>query len=244
MNSILVDFRALDTLGELTVLGIAGFAIISVLNSAFATSDNPSVFAKLWEGTPLHNPADNTLAMRVLFRWAAPFIALLSFILLVRGHYESGGGFIAALVAAGFVALRYLVAVSDDAAKLRFDYALITVGGVLTGTAVGLAGYFEGSFLRPLTQDIPLPGGGYYHFTTALVFDLGIFLAVIGTVLIAIDRLGQEQRYRSENLDGGRAPRPMRVDPVTVHDPSDPGDLPADIDADLIAIRRRYMGER
>lgn len=243
VNSILVDFRALDTLGELTVLGIAGFAILSVLNSAFATSDNPSVFAKLWDGTPLHDPADNTLAMRVLFRWAAPFIALLAFILLVRGHYESGGGFIAALVAAGFVALRYLVAVSDDAAKLRFDYALVTVGGVLTGTGVGLAGFFEGSFLRPITFDIPLPWGDSYHFTSALVFDVGIFLAVIGTVLIAIDRLGQEQRYRSENLDGVRPPRPIPIEPVTVHDSADPGDLPADIDADLISIRRRYMEE-
>ncbi len=98
--------------------------------------------------------------MRSVFSWMAPFIVILSLILLLRGHYDSGGGFISALVLGGFFALRYLVAPSDSAVKLRFDYALVIVGGIIIGAATGLAGFLEGSYLRPivLVEGIPLPG--------------------------------------------------------------------------------------
>ncbi|WP_261624499.1 DUF4040 family protein [Nesterenkonia marinintestina] len=235
VNSILVDFRALDTFGELTVLGVAGFAILALLNSAFSTSDNQPVFSKLWEGTPIADPRENTVAMRMVFNWVAPFIVLLSLVLLVRGHYESGGGFISALVAGGFFALRYLVADSDASVKLRFDYALVIVGGIMTGAITGLVGYLDGSFLRPIMVDIPLPWGGEYAFTTALVFDVGIYLAVIGAVLVALDRLGQAQRYPAELLKAHRRRHSDVPEGITAAVPSgqrrDPGDVPIGIDS-------------
>lgn len=49
----------------------------------------------------------------------------------------------------------------------------------------GLLGLLDGSFLRPLHFDI-----GSLHLTTALVFDLGVYLAVFGVILAAINRLG------------------------------------------------------
>jgi multicomponent Na+:H+ antiporter subunit A len=231
VNSILVDFRALDTFGELTELGVAGFAILALLNSAFSTSDNAVPSAQRWIGTPIDDPADNTVAMRSVFNWMAPFIVLLSLMLLVRGHYESGGGFIAALVAGGFFALRYLVAPSDSAVKLRFDYALVIVGGIAVGAVTGLAGLIEGSFLRPILIDIPLPWGGSYLFTTALVFDVGIYLAVIGSVLVALDRLGQSQRYPAELLKAhlkskGASTGEIAELKVPAEYPADPGDVP------------------
>ena len=233
VNSILVDFRALDTLGELTVLGIAGFAILSLLNSSFSTSDQPPQEPKLWEGTPLDNAADNTVAMRSVFNWMAPFIVLLSLILLVRGHYDSGGGFIAALVAGGFFALRYLVAPSDSRVKLRFDYALVIVGGIVLGTAVGMTGYLAGdeaSFLRPIViaEGLSLPWGSEAGFTlsTALIFDLGIYLAVIGSVLVALDRLGQAQRYPAELLRAHMRSQGQQTGQLQINAGEDPGDVP------------------
>ncbi|MDZ5076223.1 DUF4040 family protein [Nesterenkonia sp. HG001] len=232
VNSILVDFRALDTFGELTVLGVAGFAILALLNSAFSTSDNAPAASQLWVGTPIYNAEDNTTAMRMVFNWMAPFIILLSLVLLVRGHYESGGGFIAALVAGGFFALRYLVAPSDSAVKLRFDYAMVIVGGIMTGAAIGVVGYLEGSYLRPIMWDIPLPWGGEYAFTTALIFDLGIYLAVIGAVLVALDRLGQAQRYPAELLRTHRRAfgTPEGEQHGSAHRYVDPGDVPFEVD--------------
>ncbi|MBE1514212.1 DUF4040 family protein [Nesterenkonia halotolerans] len=238
VNSILVDFRALDTFGELTVLGVAGFAILALLNSAFSTSDNEPPDSRQWTGTPLDHAGDNTTAMRSVFNWMAPFIVLLSLILLLRGHYESGGGFIAALVAGGFFALRYLVAPSDSAVKLRFDYALVIVGGVVTGAAIGLAGYLEGTFLRPvvIAEGLPLPWGSDsgFSFTTALIFDVGIYLAVIGAVLVALDRLGQAQRYPAELLQAHRrAHGTSEAELSTLKVPAgyhaDPGDLPFEV---------------
>ena len=238
VNSILVDFRALDTFGELTVLGVAGFAILGLLNSSFATSDNEPPASRQWTGTPLDHAADNTTAMRSVFNWMAPFIVLLSLILLLRGHYESGGGFIAALVAGGFFALRYLVAPTDSAVKLRFDYAMVIVGGIAIGAVVGLAGYLEGSFLRPvvIAEGLPLPWGSDAGFslTTALIFDVGIYLAVIGAVLVALDRLGQAQRYPAELLKAHRrAHGTSEAELSTLKVPAgyhaDPGDLPYEV---------------
>ena len=234
VNSILVDFRALDTFGELTVLGVAGFAILALLNSAFSTSDNAPAASRLWVGTPIYNAEDNTTAMRSVFNWMSPFIIVLSLMLLVRGHYESGGGFIAALVAGGFFALRYLVAPSDSAVKLRFDYAMVIVGGIMTGAAIGVVGFLEGSYLRPIMWDIPLPWGGEFTFTTALIFDLGIYLAVIGAVLVALDRLGQSQRYPAELLKAHRqafgTPEDGPNHHVVANRYVDPGDLPLEVD--------------
>ncbi|GFZ81887.1 DUF4040 family protein [Nesterenkonia alkaliphila] len=260
VNSILVDFRALDTFGELTVLGVAGFAILAVLNSAFSTSDSHPAESRLWIGTPLDHAADNTQAMRSVFNWMAPFIVLLSMILLLRGHYDSGGGFIAALVLGGFFALRYLVAPSDSAVKLRFDYALVIVGGIIIGAVVGLFGFLDGaqgSYLRPIViwEGLPLPWGTEAGFTltTALIFDLGIYLAVIGAVLVALDRLGQAQRYPAELLKAhmkAQGQQTGEIDQVEMHAGEDPGDVPLEAEGEgwgaaaLARRRRRWSRDR
>ncbi|NLS10671.1 DUF4040 family protein [Nesterenkonia sp. MY13] len=242
VNSILVDFRALDTFGELTVLGVAGFAILAVLNSAFSTSDNEPAESRHWIGTPLDNAADNTTAMRSVFNWMAPFIVLLSLILLLRGHYDSGGGFISALVLGGFFALRYLVAPSDSTVKLRFDYALVIVGGIIVGAVIGLAGFLdgaEGSYLRPIViaEGLPLPWGTEAGFTltTALIFDVGIYLAVIGAVLVALDRLGQAQRYPAELLKEhmkAQGQQTGEINQIEMHAGADPGDVPLEAEGE------------
>ena len=243
VNSILVDFRALDTFGELTVLGVAGFAILALLNSAFSTSDNPPDGSTLWTGTPIDHAGDNTTAMRSVFNWMAPFIVILSLVLLARGHYDSGGGFISALVLGGFFALRYLVAPSDSAVKLRFDYALVIVGGIALGAAIGFAGFLdgdEGSYLRPvvIAEGLPLPWGSDSGFTltTALIFDVGIYLAVIGAVLVALDRLGQAQRYPAELLRQhmraqmkAQGHSTEEIGRVEMHAGEDPGDVPLEV---------------
>ncbi|WP_147102739.1 DUF4040 family protein [Nesterenkonia populi] len=236
VNSILVDFRALDTFGELVVLGVAGFAILAVLNSAFSTTDSEPTEAKRWEGTALGDSENNTVAMRTVFKWMTPFIVLLSLILLLRGHYESGGGFISALVLGGFFALRYLVAPSDSSVKLRFDYAMIIVGGILVGAATGFFGFIEGSYLRPIVIAegltwMPWGTDAGFALTTALVFDVGIYLAVVGTVLVALDRLGQAQRYPADLLRKHMRAQGQR-DEIAMHAGADPGDPPLEAQAE------------
>ncbi|MGC0251477.1 DUF4040 family protein [Pseudactinotalea sp. Z1748] len=184
VNTILVDFRALDTLGELTVLGVAGVTVAAILAArdplATQRSDPP-----LRHGGGLADSAHNTIFIRTLQKWVGPAVVVLSVLFLVRGHNLPGGGFISALIGGAGFGLSYLAAPRDK--QFRLPSMALIGSGVLVGTGIGLVGLADGSFLRPLHAylfDV--------HLTTALVFDVGVYLAVIGVVLASINLLGSE----------------------------------------------------
>lgn len=189
VNTILVDYRALDTFGELTVIAVAGIVLMGILRSRPLLVDrSPSL--ERWAGSALARTIDNTLPVRVLARWAAPLIILLSFHLFWRGHYEAGGGFIAALVGATGFGLAYLGAPADRGAPVRWPYRGLLASGVIVAVLSGVGGYLVGSFLKPVRFGIPLPWGGEYAFTSAMVFDLGVYLAVLAIIIAVINELG------------------------------------------------------
>ncbi|QNG21070.1 DUF4040 family protein [Rhodococcus triatomae] len=210
VNTILVDFRALDTLGELTVLGIAGLVVAGLLDSARLLPTRPDPHAESLRDTPVGSAVDNTLLARTVGRWLTPALIVLSVYLLLRGHYDPGGGFISALVGGAAFALAYLSAPDAARAPIRLPYIGLICSGVALGTAVGLLGYVDGAFLTPLHFTVPLPWGGDYHFTTALVFDLGVYLAVIGIVLASLNRLGRDPGTEAEPAVPTRAARSGR----------------------------------
>lgn len=183
VNTILVDFRALDTLGELTVLGVAGIAIAALLH---ARPLAPIRSANLDLSTPLANARENSVFVGQITRLLGPVIILISAVLLLRGHYEPGGGFIAALVGGAGFALLYLAAPSEEEARVRWPYLLLIGSGVALGAGTGFLGYLEGSYLTPVHFEVL-----GIHLTTALVFDIGVYLAVIGIVLTALNLLGR-----------------------------------------------------
>lgn len=197
VNTILVDYRALDTFGELTVIAVAGIVLIGILRSRPMLADlTPNVAA--WANTALARTMDNTLPVRMIARWAAPVIILLSFHLFWRGHYEAGGGFIAALVGATGFGLAYLGAPADRGAPVAWPYRGLLSAGVIVGVLSGIGGYGVGSFLRPVRFDIPLPWGGDYGFTSAMVFDLGVYLAVLAIIIAVINELGGVRQSESQ----------------------------------------------
>lgn len=185
VNTILVDFRALDTLGELTVLGVAGITIAVLLR---ARKPSPERSANIQDHSPLIDARDNTVFVRTTAKLLAPIVVAGSLILLLRGHYEPGGGFIAALVGGAGFALAYLAAPSDRSARVQMPYLLLIGVGVAVGVGTGFLGYLDGSFLRPLHPEI-----FGYQTTTALVFDVGVYLAVIGVILASFNLLGRPQ---------------------------------------------------
>jgi multicomponent Na+:H+ antiporter subunit A len=189
VNTILVDYRALDTFGELTVIAVAGIVLIGILRSRTMLSQRTPDLAR-WKHTALALTDDNTLPIRVVARWAAPVIILLSFHLFWRGHYEPGGGFIAGLVGATGFGLVYLGAREDRSAPVKWPYQGLLATGVIVAVLSGVWGYAAGSFLKPVRFDIPLPWGGEYGFTSAMVFDLGVYLAVLAIIIAVINELG------------------------------------------------------
>lgn len=123
---------------------------------------------------------------RILF----PFLLLLSLIILYRGHNLPGGGFIGGLLgAAAFI----LVGLGDgmDAARRRLYLDPVTVLGIGLGVAVlsGLPGLFgekESYFVDQWLPDFSLPILGEMHIGTPLIFDVGVYIVVVGFVLHSV----------------------------------------------------------
>ena len=197
VNVILVDFRALDTLGEMTVLGVTGLTVAALLMNRAPVRALRSIVD---ERSPLAHVHENLVYARTFGRGLGPVIIAMSALLLLRGHYEPGGGFIAALVAGAGYALMYLSADTDRDRRLRWPYLTLIGSGVALGTAAGLTGY--------LTDEGFLAASGVkvlgYGLSTTLVFDMGVYLCVLGLVVAAFTLLGPDTV--EEAPDDGDAP--------------------------------------
>jgi multicomponent K+:H+ antiporter subunit A len=122
-------------------------------------------------------------------RWLFPVIVVLSIYLFLRGHDLPGGGFIAGItLSTGFV-LQYLAGgtrwVED---RLRIQPTLWIGAGLLIALLTGAAAWIFGApFLTSHFQYLDLPVLGRIPVASALAFDLGVFILVVGaTVLILI----------------------------------------------------------
>src|SRR5699024_3587036 len=186
VNVILVEFRALDTLGELTVLGVAGVAVAALLASR---SPNPARKAKMLNTSPLSDPRHNSVYLQTFSKIAVPVLAIVSVVLLVRGHNEPGGGFVAALVAGAAFALLYLAAPTDEAAPIRLPHMGLTGTGVGLAAPVGLRGLLAGPVLTPV--DVTIFG---HALNTSLVFHLGVYFAGRRLLLGPLNMLGSQRR--------------------------------------------------
>lgn len=225
VNTILVEFRALDTLGELTVLGMAGVAIVAVLSTVRdryldpppekdrSFVPDPEVPLR-GPGSPaeraLHQAWGNAVPLQLLVRVTAPLLLIISAILFWRGHNSPGGGFIAALVGSTIVALVYLSSARDQqVGPVRAPMVLIG-SGVTVAILTGLGGLVaEGSFLAPVSRDV-----GWTYLTSALLFDLGVYAAVLGLVMEAFNLLGatggpEGTRERADESVEGELAGPM-----------------------------------
>lgn len=222
VNVILVEFRALDTFGELVVLGMAGLAIMAVLATiprryldprpdpspgSPATFVPDPVVALDDEGTRAHRALEdveaNTDALRLLQKPLVPVLAIISAVLFWRGHNDPGGGFIAALVAACAVAYIYMAKPVDAPVSRPRVPVYLIAGGVLTALFTGFLGYLAGQFLEPLSTYVG-PIGIY----SSMLFDVGVYTAVLGLVMVAFNTLGTDG---DEGHTTGSRPQPEEV---------------------------------
>jgi multicomponent Na+:H+ antiporter subunit A len=182
VNVILVDFRGFDTLGETTVIALSAVVAWSLLGprvpreARFLTASTPGPFI-LVMATPL-------------FYW---LLLALSLVVLLRGHNEIGGGFVGGLTAAlafAIVALAHGVLRARE--KLRLHPLTLAGGGLLIAAASGLPGLVvSGDYLRHVWLEADVLGVHIKQGTT-LLFDLGVYLAVLGTVLAFLFGLTRE----------------------------------------------------
>lgn len=135
----------------------------------------------------------DSIILRTAVRLLVPVLGLLSLMILLRGHNEPGGGFIGGLLAAGAVALLQLAEGCAAARRLlRVDPRTIVAAGLLTAVASALAGLATGgALLQGLWWTTPVPGVG--KVSTVLLFDVGVYLVVVGTALLIVLELARDR---------------------------------------------------
>lgn len=127
-------------------------------------------------------------------RTLVPTLALFAVYLLLVGHNVPGGGFAGGLLLATALLMVFL-AFGERGVRLALPPNPETLTGVGLGLALlgGLVGWlFEGAFLAYTVASVSLPLVGEFKLTSLLLFDLGVFVLVIGLVATATIRLGGE----------------------------------------------------
>ncbi|WP_039802648.1 Na+/H+ antiporter subunit A [Nocardia araoensis] len=210
VNVLLVDLRAWDTLGEISVLVVAATGVASLVfrsrrfGSAPRATDSPDYDPELVSWLPagrLVARAERSMVLQITTRLVFPTIMVLSVYFFFSGHNAPGGGFAGGLTAGLALTLRYLAG-----GRYELGEALPVDAGHILGAGLTLAaGTAVSSLLLgapPLSSaiiEVSLPVLGHVKVVTALLFDLGVYLIVVGLVLDVLRSLGA--RLDSELAD-------------------------------------------
>jgi multicomponent K+:H+ antiporter subunit A len=192
VNVILVDFRGFDTFGEIIVLCIAALAIYALLDGALK-GQAAQRLAAMRQG---EEAADaHPLMLVVVTRVLLPLALTVGVYIFLRGHNLPGGGFIAGLVVA--IAFLMQAVASGHAwtvARQRLNAHTMLGWGVLIAGATGIASFlFARPFLTSTFGYVRLPVIGEFELASAMAFDLGVFLTVVGTVVLALSQIARVQ---------------------------------------------------
>lgn len=124
---------------------------------------------------------------------AGPMLAF-SMYLLFAGHNQPGGGFAAGLVAGVTVLLVWAAGGTDTVRRVLPVRATVLMGlGLLTASLTGFAALFPGlAFLESGYIELSVPLVGKVKVVSALFFDIGVYLVVIGMALALVRSLGEE----------------------------------------------------
>jgi multicomponent Na+:H+ antiporter subunit B len=173
----------LDTLGEITVLSVAAIGVFALLKTAFATAQPQPASGSV--GT-------TSLILSTAARYLFPLLLLFSLFLLLRGHNEPGGGFVGGLVAAAAFSL-YAIAEGVATARrvLGVDSRALIGVGLLVAAVSGLIPLAAGQpFMTGMWSDYTVPLLG--KVGTPLLFDIGVYLVVVGVTLTIVFSLAEE----------------------------------------------------
>jgi multicomponent K+:H+ antiporter subunit A len=194
VNVTLVDYRGFDTLGEIAVLGMAALGLQALL-SGLSLMPFTRMAATQAERYPI--------MLRMLMRPMLPLALAVAVYIFLRGHNLPGGGFIAGLILAIAIVLQFVSGGAEYAGqKLRLPFVGLLAAGLLIATATGAGSWLFGMpFLTSSYTYVTLPLVGTFELATAMLFDFGILLVVLGTLLIALTGLGQIASR--EPSDGG-----------------------------------------
>ncbi|WP_193044546.1 Na+/H+ antiporter subunit A [Mycolicibacterium baixiangningiae] len=215
VNVLLVDIRAWDTMGEISVLLVAATGVASLVfrNRRFGTAPrvadagqpdigrigshatSPAVGDITWlRGSELRDPRHRSLVLEVATRVIFPLIMVLSAYFFFAGHNTPGGGFAGGLTAGLALVLRYLAGGRYELGEtLPLDAGKILGVGLALSAGTAVTSLFFGApVLSSAVIEFDLPVLGTVKLVTALFFDLGVYLIVVGLVLDVLRSLGAQ----------------------------------------------------
>jgi len=187
VNVIIVDFRGLDTLGEISVLGVAALLVFALLTGLGPLRGSRGV-------APVSAIArTRPLLLETVTPLLLPLAAVVAIWFFVRGHDEPGGGFIGGLVLALGLLLPCLGrGLAWVESRARIDALRWTGLGLALATLSGLGSFVAGHpFLTSHYFAGELPLLGRASFASAVCFDFGVFVTVAGATLLALTTLGR-----------------------------------------------------
>ncbi|MFL4475702.1 Na+/H+ antiporter subunit A [Paeniglutamicibacter sp. MACA_103] len=239
VNVTLVDMRAWDTFGEITVLAAAATGVASLIfvrgrgdkrlrvsavpsgsvdhgseaiggkspsRAGLSVARNFAISKKdswLVAGHTLA-PERRSITFEVVTRLLFHTILLASVYLLLAGHNTPGGGFAGGLLAGLALTIRYLAG-----GRVELTESTPVSPGTLMGTGLGLAAltavgplFFGAQMFTSAAIEFTWPLFGEQKFVTSTLFDIGVYLVVVGLVIDVLRSLGSEIDDRSE----GRSP--------------------------------------
>jgi multicomponent Na+:H+ antiporter subunit A len=197
VSAIIVDFRSWDTLGESSVIAICAAGVTSLVFARRSASAFVRRRPQRVEGTWLSaRPAvlQRSLQLEVVARLTYHTILLVSLYLLLHGENGLGGGFVAGLLAGLGLTMRYLAGGRYElAAAAPIDAGVLLGLGMALSSGTALLGYAWGdTVLAPGHFTVHLPVTGKLIVHSSLLFDIGVYVLVIGLVLDILRSFGSE----------------------------------------------------
>ena len=220
VNVILVDIRAWDTLGEISVLVAAATGVASLLFLNTRMSGIRRVYdipypesvekvptgpgRRVWLPGPRTLPPDRrSIIFEVVARLMFPVLIVFGIYLLFAGHNDPGGGFAAGMVTGLALVVRYLAGGRYELGEAAPVAPGILLGaGLLFAGGTGVAGLLLGAqVLQTAILHVTLPVFGEVKLVTSLFFDVGVYLIVVGLVLDVLRSLGAELDRQEDESD-------------------------------------------
>ena len=201
VNVILVDFRGYDTYGEITVLGIAALAIFALTETLLAGRSGARL--RNWVHDMRRSGSRHPLMLVVGTRVVLPISLVVGIYIFLRGHNAPGGGFIAGLIVSVALVMQYMAsgfAWAQERQNIPY-HALIGLG-VLCAGITGAGAWFVGKpFLTSAFGYFHLAGIEPFELATAMGFDTGVFLCVVGAVMLALNSLSRIARQAGQKVN-------------------------------------------
>ena len=201
VNTIIVDFRGYDTYGEIIVLGIAALVIFALSETLLRS---PNVTRRLAATPPEREDGDrHPMMLVVATRLLLPMAMMVGVYIYLRGHNMPGGGFVAGLVFAIAYLMQYMASgYVWSEARQRYDHHVLIGSGVLVASLVGVGAWAFGlPFLTSGFEYVTLWPLEEFELATAAIFDLGVFLCVLGAVLLALASLSRLALRKGEPVN-------------------------------------------